>query len=151
MTNTENNYTSIGIGRKFKTMAEGRNFIEKTNIYTSKMKPQKDKKYYGRGKGDLGNGGFLDSDGIWNQFITLGKNDVGYKNEYFPNIKNGIWIEKCISEDKEKLNDWVNKRGNDIKNIRLFIKDQDGFYECIGVFKYSFTAKEKYSVIWNRI
>jgi len=140
------------IGRKFKTMADGRNFIEKTNIYTSKMKLVEGKKYYGRGKGDMGNGGFLDDDGIWNQFVTIGKTDVGYRNEYYPNIKKGLWIERCVFDDKEKLEEWTNTRGVDIKSIRVFLKDQDDKdYVCMGIFEYSFTDKKKGAVIWNKI
>lgn len=140
------------IGQKFKTMAHGRNFIEKTNIYTSKMKAPNGKKYYGRGKGDMGNGGFLDSDGIWNQFISIGKTDVGYRNEFFPNIKKGVWIEKCVFDDKEKVNEWTKTRGIDTKLIRVFLKNIDSDdYVCMGIFKYSFTDKLKSAVVWNKI
>lgn len=140
------------IGRKFKTMADGRNFIEKTNIYTSKMKSVEGKKYYGRGKGDMGNGGFPEEGGIWNQFVIIGKTDVGYRNEYLPNIKNGIWIERCVFDDKEKLEEWVNTRGEDTKHIRVFLKNHDDKeYTCIGIFEYSFTDKNKGAVIWNKI
>lgn len=140
------------IGRKFKTMADGRNFIEKTNIYTSKMKGSAGKKYYGRGKGDMGNGGFLDNDGIWNQFVTIGKTDVGYRNEYYPNIKNGTWIERCVFDEKERVEEWVNNRGTETKIIRVFLKNHDDKeYTCVGIFEYSFTDKAKAAVIWNKI
>lgn len=140
------------IGRKFKTMADGRNFIDKTTIYTSKMKVSEGQKYYGRGKGDIGNGGFLDTDGIWNQFVTIGKTDVGYRNEYLPEVKNGIWIERCVFEEKEKVKEWIDTRGIDPRLIRVFLKDKDkNEYMCIGIFEYSFSDKKKNAVIWKKI
>jgi hypothetical protein len=133
-------------------MADGRNFIEKTMVYTSKLKAPSNKKYYGRGKGDSGNGGFLDQEGIWNQFIDLDKNETGYKNEYFSSVKKGVWVEKCLSDDSEKLNEWLDNRGNDVNMVRLFVKNyHDENYLCLGIFKYSFTDKLKSSVIWNKI
>jgi len=138
------------IGRSFKTMAEGRNFIEKTNIYTSKLKHEEGKKYYGRGKGDMGNGGFLDKDGIWNQFVQVGKTDVGYRNEYHPEIN--VWIERCVFEDQDKLKEWTETRGTDTPYIRVFLRlPDDNKYTCKGIFKYSFTDKTKPAVIWKKI
>lgn len=140
------------IGRTFKTMAEGRNFIQKTFIYTSKLKPEEGKQYYGRGKGDMGNGGFLDSDGIWNQFVQVGKTDVGYRNEYHPELKKGIWIERCMFEDPEKSKEWAENRGIETPYVRVFLKLQDeSNYTCKGIFKYSFTDKTKPAVIWSKI
>ena len=139
------------IGRKFKTMADGRNFIDKTTIYTSKMKVVLGQKYYGRGKGDIGNGGFLDTDGIWNQFVTIGKTDVGYRNEYLPEVKNGIWIERSVFDDKEKQKEWIETRGIDPRLIRVFLKEKDkNEYMCIGIFEYSFSDKKKNAVIWKK-
>jgi len=146
------NLNDHAIGRKFKTMAEGRNFIQKTNIYTSKLKPEDGKQYYGRGKGDMGNGGFLDNDGIWNQFVQIGKTDVGYRNEYHPELRNGVWIERCVFTDEDKRNEWAETRGSDTPYVRVFLKHPDDKeYTCKGIFKYTFTDKTKPAVIWNKI
>jgi len=146
------NLNDHGIGRKFKTMAEGRNFIQKTNIYTSKLKPEDGKQYYGRGKGDMGNGGFLDNDGIWNQFVQIGKTDVGYRNEYHPELRNGVWIERCVFTDEDKRNEWAESRGAETPYVRVFLKHPDDKeYTCKGIFKYTFTDKTKPAVIWNKI
>jgi hypothetical protein len=146
------NLNDHAIGRKFKTMAEGRNFIQKTNIYTSKLKPEDGKQYYGRGKGDMGNGGFLDNDGIWNQFVQIGKTDVGYRNEYHPELRNGVWSERCVFTDEDKRNEWAETRGSDTPYVRVFLKHPDDKeYTCKGIFKYTFTDKTKPAVIWNKI
>ena len=57
------------IGKEFKTIAAAKNFIMKTNIYSSKMGSEN---YVGRNKADgMGGGGFTDEDGIHNMFMNI--------------------------------------------------------------------------------
>lgn len=132
-------------GRKFGTIAEAKNYVEKTFIYTSKLG---DPHYVGRGKGD-NRGDFEDSDGVFNQFINPGRSDSEWRNEYHPQM--GVWLESCVLPDGEKKTAWLNNRGHDISRIRLYVKrpgEKD--YTCVGIMRYAFTDRPKNTVVWKK-
>jgi hypothetical protein len=132
------------LGKTFKTMAQTRNFVEGVNIYTSKIgNPH----YYGRGKGNLGNGGFFDKMGFYNQFVYIDKNDCSWKNE----VHGGIWLETAIHDNLEDKKNWIENRASDIKETRVFLKENGKDYTYIGVFKLAFKDKAKFTCVWKKI
>lgn len=132
-------------GRKFGTIAEAKNYVEKTFIYSSKIG---DPHYVGRGKGES-RGDFVDADGVFNQFISLGRTDSEWRNEY--HAQAGIWLERSVIADPEKNAAWLEQRGKDLNTIRLYIKREgEKNYTCVGVMRYAFTDRNKNTVVWKK-
>lgn len=127
--------------RKFRTMADGRNFIEKTNIYTSNLK-DKDKEYVGRGS----KAGFFCSDKLYNQFIDLSKTDGKWHNQFIGNDTRFLEIWKD-STKSEEMNEWMEGKKGMI--IRLFVKDgSEPFYVGKGIYYYS--GHSENGILWTK-
>ena len=135
------------IGKEFKTIAAAKNFIMKTNIYSSKMGSEN---YVGRNKADgMGGGGFTDEDGIHNMFITLGRTDANWTNLFY-DVQN-MWLETCTYLEKEKRDEWVNSRFADKKRLRVFLMEVGAkTYKCKGVYKQMDIKLETSTVAWRR-
>ena len=126
-------------GKKFKSMAEGRNAVEKTTQYTSNMR-DKNKTYIGRGS----KAGFICRDGIYNQFIDLSKDDGKWNNTLVDDMFIESW--KDSSREDEILK-W--QAGKKDLTIRLFVKDiGSNEYEGYGIYKWS--GKSQNGVLWKR-
>lgn len=126
--------------KRFRSMAEGRNFVDKTNIYTSNMRDST-KKYMGRGS----KAGFICKDGIYNQFIDMSKTDGKWTNRFIDNRFIETW--KDISR-KEDIEQW--KSGKKGLVIRLFVKEEDSnYYEGFGMYKYSGSSEN--GVLWTKL
>lgn len=126
----------IGVG--FRTMAEGRNIIENTKIYTSNMKDST-RTYYGRG----GAGGFICSHGVYNQFIDLAKQDGKWDNRFIDNKFIESWKNPTELDD---IDIW--KSGKIDMIIRLFIKDTgESKYAGKGIYYYSGSSQT--GVMWT--
>jgi hypothetical protein len=125
--------------RKFKTMAHGRNFIEKTTNYTSNLK-DKTKIYIGRGS----KAGFICKDGLYNQFIDLTKSDGKWTNKLIGDRFLETWKDTSRSEEIEE---WM--RGKKGMIIRLFVKDdKEPSYICKGIYYYS--GRSENGVLWTK-
>ena len=128
------------IGKKFRSMAEGRNFIEKTDRYTSNMRDT-NKLYIGRGS----KAGFICEHGIYNQFIDMSKGDGKWTNRIMDDKFIETWKDTSRIEDISK---W--KEGKKEMVIRLFIKDiGSNLYVGHGIYKY--TGSSNNGVLWSRI
>lgn len=123
---------------KFKSLAEGRNKLLKTEIYTSsgiESHINPDKHYIGSGSKKY----FTSDDGMYNQFIS---EEIAFINDMF------------IDSPQENLNsieikNWINQRKK-LKKIRLFVKDlKTGYYIGRGVFR-KIGINEK-SILWKKI
>ncbi len=134
----EQEYQSLE-SKKFRTMADGRNFIEKTNEYTSDMKDST-KKYMGRGS----KAGFICKDNIYNQFLDFTKTDGKWSNQFIGDKFIETWKDPSRSEE---INEWMEgKRG---MIIRLFVKEEGNpFYEGKGLYYYS--GRSENGVLWSK-
>ena len=128
------------IGKKFRSMAEGRNFIEGTNEYTSNMRDQT-KKYIGRGS----KAGFICENGIYNQFIDMSKTDGKWTNKFIEDRFIETW------KDTSRLDDILEwKKGKKGMIIRLFVKDiGSNVYIGKGIYKHSGSSNN--GVLWSRL
>lgn len=135
------------IGKEFKTIAAAKNYIMKTNIYSSKMGSEN---YVGRNKADgMGGGGFTDADGIHNMFLTIGRTDANWTNLFY-DVQN-MWLETCTYPEKEKRDEWTNSRFADKKRIRVFLMEEGAkTYKCKGVYKQMDAKLESSTVAWRR-
>jgi len=126
-------------GKKFKSMAGGRNAIEKTTQYTSNMR-DKDKTYIGRGS----KAGFICENGLYNQFIDLNKEDGKWNNTLVDNLFIESWKD---SSREDEILEW--QAGKKDLTIRLFVKDIGSkVYEGYGIYNYS--GKSQNGVLWKR-
>lgn len=128
------------IGKKFRSMAEGRNFIDDTNEYTSNMRDHT-KKYIGRGS----KAGFICENGIYNQFIDMSKTDGKWTNKFIEDRFIETW------KDTSRLDDILEwKKGKKGMIIRLFVKDiGSNVYIGKGIYKYSGSSNN--GVLWSRL
>jgi len=135
------------IGKEFKTIAAAKNYIMKTNIYSSKMG---DPNYVGRNKAEgMGGGGFTDDEGIHNIFLTLGRTDANWTNTFY-DAKN-MWLETCTYPEKEKRDEWMQERFSDKKHIRVFLMEEGAkTYKCKGVYKQMDAKLESSIIAWRR-
>ena len=126
-------------GKKFKSMAEGRNAIEKTTQYTSNMRDN-DKNYIGRGS----KAGFICENGLYNQFIDLSKEDGKWNNTLVDDLFIESWKD---SSREDEILEW--QAGKKDLTIRLFVKDVGSkVYEGYGIYNYS--GKSQNGVLWKR-
>ena len=125
--------------KKFKSMAEGRNAIEKTSQYTSNMR-DKDKTYIGRGS----KAGFICENGLYNQFIDLSKEDGKWNNTLVDDLFIESWKD---SSREDEILEW--QAGKKDLTIRLFVKDIGSkVYEGYGIYNYG--GKSQNGVLWKR-
>lgn len=128
--------------QRFRTMAQGRNTIEKTNIYTSNMR-DKEKKYMGRGS----KAGFIDEAGIYNQFIDLAKDDGKWSNVFVEDSDKFIETWKDTSR-KEDIDAW--KEGKKGMIIRLFVKTEEApYYLGYGIYYYAGSSSN--GILWKKM
>ena len=126
-------------GKRFKSMAEGRNAIEKTTQYTSNMRDN-DKTYIGRGS----KAGFICENGLYNQFIDLSKEDGKWNNTLVDDLFIESWKD---SSREDEILEWQN--GKKDLTIRLFVKGVGSkVYEGYGI--YSYSGKSQNGVLWKR-
>ena len=135
------------IGKEFKNIASAKNYIMNTDIYTSKMG---EANYVGRNKAEgMGGGGFTDTDGVHNIFLTEGKADSNWTNTFFDKIN--LWLERCIDPDKTKRDEWTQARFADKINIRVFYKGEGAkTYKCKGVYRLMDMKLESNTIAWKR-
>ena len=125
--------------KKFKTIADGRNFIEKTNQYTSNMK-DKDKTYMGRGS----KAGFVCENNIYNQFLDISKNDGKWSNQFIGERFIETWKDP---HRREEIESWMEGKKGMV--IRLFVKDLGSdFYTGKGIYYYS--GHSENGVLWSK-
>ena len=125
--------------KRFRTIADGRNFIEKTTEYTSNLK-DKDKTYMGRGS----KAGFICKDNIYNQFLDLSKSDGKWTNKLIGDKFIETW--KDVTR-KDEIDEWMQGKKGMI--IRLFIKDEASpFYIGKGIYYYS--GRSENGVLWTK-
>jgi len=136
---SKNEYTSFE-NRRFRTIAQGRNIIEKTTEYTSNMR-DKEKTYMGRGS----KAGFICKNEIYNQFIDLAKDDGKWSNVFVDDKFIETW--KDISK-KEEIAEW--KEGKKGLIIRLFVKTEEApYYLGYGIYYYVGTSAN--GVLWKKM
>lgn len=135
----EKEYNSFE-NRRFRTMAQGRNTIEKTTIYTSNMR-DKEKTYVGRGS----KAGFICENGIYNQFIDLEKDDGKWSNVFIKDNFIETWKDTSRKED---IQEWKhNKKG---MVIRLFVKTREApYYMGYGIYYY--VGSSENGVLWKKL
>lgn len=126
------------IGTRVRTMAAGRNLIEKTTKYTSNMKDPSHT-YFGRG----GSGGFICEYGIYNQFIDLAKTDGKWDNRFIGDKFIESWKNPT---QLEEIAEWKEGKKNLI--IRLFIKDINSS-DYVGRGIYYHAGSSQTGVMWN--
>ena len=123
---------------KFKSLAEGRNKLLKTEIYTSSKAESliyPDKHYIGNGSKKH----FISDDGLYNQFIT---GETAFMNGMFIESPNG----NLSSEETEN---WICEKKK-LKKIRFFAKDsKTGHYVGQGIFHQ--VGSNKTSILWKKI
>tara|TARA_B100000963_G_scaffold269671_1_gene237793 strand:- start:2627 stop:3073 length:447 start_codon:yes stop_codon:yes gene_type:complete len=135
----KNEYNSFE-NKRFRTIAQGRNIIEKTTEYTSNMR-DKEKTYMGRGS----KAGFIDKNEIYNQFIDLAKDDGKWSNVFIDDKFIETW--KDISK-KEEISKW--KEGKKGLIIRLFVKTPEApYYLGYGIYYYVGTSAN--GVLWKKM
>ena len=134
----EKNYESLE-HRKFKTIAEGRNFIEKTRDYTSDLK-DKTKKYMGRGS----KAGFVCLNNIYNQFLDLSKNDGKWSNQFVGDRFIETWKDP---NRRDEIEAWMDGKKGMI--VRLFVKDHE-VNSYIGKGIYYYSGHSENGVLWSK-
>ncbi len=122
---------------KFKSLAEGRNRLLKTELYTSSKAESliyPDKHYIGNGSKKY----FISDDGICNQFVSE-------RNAFI----NDTFIESSNRNfNPEETENWICKKKK-LKETRFFAKDnKTGYYIGQGIFHQ--IGFNKTSILWKK-
>ena len=122
---------------KFKSLAEGRNRLLKTELYTSSKAESliyPNKHYIGNGSKKY----FISNDGLCNQFVSK-----------MTAFMNGMFIESPNRNlSPEETKNWIFEKKK-LKKIRFFAKDnKTGYYIGQGIFHQ--IGSNKTSILWKK-